>query len=78
MSSAKKGVSSPAGIFWSLQPAFCCALIYLFGSNFLALNVIISVRCIYIGSRDELSVVARIQREICIFSHPFGELSYHF
>lgn len=46
MRSARKALSSCEDIFWSLQPAFCCAPVYLFGSNFVALSVIISIKYI--------------------------------
>lgn len=50
MPSARRALSSCEGTFWSLQPAFWCALIYLFGSNFVAPNVIISVKHIEVAA----------------------------
>lgn len=46
---ARKGLSASEGIFFgSPKLAFCYTLIYLFGSNLVALRVNISIKCIVV------------------------------
>lgn len=67
----------PLKVFFGLvQLAFCCALIYLFGNNFVVLNLTVSVKC-----REMVADMSECSRQGAvgdlIFQLLFGGV-YHF